>query len=82
MAIISSYSLDYSWIYSFFDPSVPVILVAQPESGEASVKIVLPNWIRTTPFLRAGYGCQHMKVCSVRLPLGTRLIDSTVHAGI
>jgi hypothetical protein len=54
----------------FFDPSVPVILVAQPEaSGEASVKIVLPNWIRATPFLRAGYGCQHMKVCSIRLPL-------------
>jgi len=70
LAIISSYSLDYSWIYSFFDPSVPVILVAQPESsGEASVKIVLPNWIRTTPFLHAGYGCQHMKVCFVHLPL-------------
>ena len=63
LAILSSYALDYSWIYSFFDPSVPVIMVAQPDaSGEATVKIVLPNWIRTTPFLRAGYGCQHMKV--------------------
>ena len=62
-AILSSYSLDWAWIYEFFDRSVPVIMVAQPDaSGEASIKNVLPNWIRTTPFLRAGYGCQHMKV--------------------
>ncbi|KAF9529923.1 tyrosyl-DNA phosphodiesterase-domain-containing protein [Crepidotus variabilis] len=61
-AILSSYSLDYSWIYQFFEPSIPVIMVAQPDaSGEASIKNVLPHWVRTTPFLRAGFGCQHMK---------------------
>jgi len=60
---MSSYSLDYSWIYDFFDPSVPVIMVAQPDaSGEATIKNVLPNWVRATPFLRAGRGCQHTKV--------------------
>ncbi|KAG6862098.1 hypothetical protein C0995_005908, partial [Termitomyces sp. Mi166 len=38
-AIISSYSLDLSWIYGFFDRSAPVIVVAQPDSsGEASLK--------------------------------------------
>jgi tyrosyl-DNA phosphodiesterase-1 len=83
-AIVSSYSLDWSWIYEFFDRSVPVIMLAQPDaSGEASIKNVLPNWIRTTPFLRAGNGCQHMKV-SFDL---CRLLDhhwmtcSAVHAG-
>ncbi|KAJ3502585.1 hypothetical protein NLJ89_g8817 [Agrocybe chaxingu] len=61
-AILSSYSLDWSWIYEFFDRSVPVIMVAQPDaSGEATIKNVLPNWVRTTPYLRAGFGCQHMK---------------------
>ncbi|TFK36150.1 tyrosyl-DNA phosphodiesterase-domain-containing protein [Crucibulum laeve] len=61
-AIMSSYALDFPWIYQFFDPSVPVIMVAQPDAtGAASVKNVLPNWIKTTPPLRGGFGCQHMK---------------------
>lgn len=60
---MSSYSLDFPWIYEFFDKSVPVIMVAQPDAtGAATIKNVLPNWIRTTPFLPNGYGCQHMKV--------------------
>ncbi|TFK18940.1 phospholipase D/nuclease [Coprinopsis marcescibilis] len=61
-AIISSYSLDLPWIYQFFNPSVPVIIVAQPDNGgPPSIKNVLPHWIRTTPHLRGGFGCQHMK---------------------
>ncbi|KAG6853081.1 hypothetical protein C0991_007011 [Blastosporella zonata] len=53
---------NFAWIYEFFDRSVPVITVAQPDaSGAASLKNVLPNWIRTTPFLRDGRGCMHMK---------------------
>lgn len=60
---MSSYSLDFPWIYEFFDRSVPVIMIAQPDAtGNAGIKNVLPNWIKTTPYLRAGYGCQHMKV--------------------
>lgn len=60
---MSSYALDFPWIYEFFDPSVPVIMVAQPDdSGQATIKNVLPHWIRATPFLRGGFGCQHMKV--------------------
>ncbi|KAG6331157.1 hypothetical protein ID866_7933 [Astraeus odoratus] len=63
-AIISSYSTSVSWIYEFFEPRTPVILVAQTgPSGEADIKNVLPNWVMTVPFLRSGRGCQHMKVC-------------------
>lgn len=62
-AILSSYALNMPWIYEFFDRSVPVIMVAQPdETGRASLKNVLPNWVRTTPALRGGRGCMHMKV--------------------
>jgi len=61
-AVMSSYALDFSWIYEFFDPSVPVIMIAQPDAtGQASLKNVLPNWVKTTPVLRGGRGCQHMK---------------------
>ncbi|KAF8883531.1 hypothetical protein BD779DRAFT_826010 [Infundibulicybe gibba] len=61
-AIMSSYSLDFAWIYEFFDRNVPVIMVAQPDStGRLSLKNVLPNWIKTTPALRDGRGCMHMK---------------------
>ncbi|KAF8637115.1 hypothetical protein AX17_003019 [Amanita inopinata Kibby_2008] len=61
-AILSSYSLDWAWIYQFFDPAVPVIMVAQPdETGQATLKYVFPNWIRATASLPAGRGCMHMK---------------------
>ncbi len=63
-ATLSSYSLDFPWIYDFFDPSIPVIMVAQPDAnGRAAIKYTFPTWIKTTPPLRGGYGCQHMKVC-------------------
>ncbi|KAH9052725.1 hypothetical protein EDB87DRAFT_1581479 [Lactarius vividus] len=55
LAIISTYALQLSWIYAFFSPSTPVVLVTQPspsDSGNATIKQVLPNWIRATPFLR------------------------------
>ncbi|PPQ68438.1 hypothetical protein CVT25_007831 [Psilocybe cyanescens] len=82
-AIMSSYALDFPWIYQFFDPSVPVIMVAQPdESGEATIKNVLPHWIRTTPFLRGGFGCQHMKVSIIINRTKSQLTDlPVVHAG-
>ncbi|KAI0056848.1 phospholipase D/nuclease, partial [Artomyces pyxidatus] len=65
LAIISSYALQQSWIHGFFAPSTPVVLVTQPVdsgSGNASVKEILPNWIRVTPFLRGGRGVMHMKI--------------------
>lgn len=65
LAIISTYALQLSWIYTFFAPSTPVVLVTQPapsENGSATIKQVLPNWIRVTPFLRGGRGVMHMKV--------------------
>lgn len=65
LAIISTYALQLSWIYTFFHPSTPVVLVTQPspsENGNPTIKEVLPNWIRVTPFLRGGRGVMHMKV--------------------
>ncbi|PPR00298.1 hypothetical protein CVT24_004588 [Panaeolus cyanescens] len=82
-AIVSSYSLDWGWIYPFFDPSVPVIMVAQPDSsaqGKSSVKHVLPNWVRTTPTLRGGFGCQHMKFMLLFYKTGRlRIVISTAN---
>jgi len=72
LAIISTYALQLSWIYTFFEPSTPVVLVTQPaptEDGNATVKEVLPNWIRVTPFLRGGRGVMHMKVVLDGQPL-------------
>ncbi|EIN05149.1 phospholipase D/nuclease, partial [Punctularia strigosozonata HHB-11173 SS5] len=61
-AIIAGYCIDWAWLYHFFEPSTPVVVVAQPDTtGARSVKEVLPNWIRTTPPLRGGRGCMHMK---------------------
>ncbi|KAF9491900.1 phospholipase D/nuclease [Pleurotus eryngii] len=61
-AIIASYVASVAWIYEFFDPSVPVIFVTQPDpSGNAGIKNILPHWIKTVPFLKNGYGCMHMK---------------------
>ncbi|KAF5314322.1 hypothetical protein D9619_011921 [Psilocybe cf. subviscida] len=80
-AIMSSYSLDFPWIYEFFDKSVPVIMVAQPDAtGAATIKNVLPNWIRTTPFLPNGYGCQHMKFMLLFYKTGRlRVVISTAN---
>ncbi|VDC04263.1 unnamed protein product [Peniophora sp. CBMAI 1063] len=64
-AIISSYAVQVSWIYNFFSPTTPVILVAQPDQSEASsatVKLnILPHWVRVTPYFRGGYGVMHVK---------------------
>ncbi|THU94058.1 phospholipase D/nuclease [Dendrothele bispora CBS 962.96] len=61
--ILSTYALDLPWLYSLFDPAVPVILVTHPTDagGQASLKNVLPNWIKTTPVLKGGFGVMHMK---------------------
>ncbi|KAJ2931935.1 hypothetical protein H1R20_g5159, partial [Candolleomyces eurysporus] len=52
-AIISSYSLDLPWVYQFFDPSVPVILVAQPDAnGQATTLQRMLHSINVVPALR------------------------------
>ncbi|KIK34966.1 hypothetical protein CY34DRAFT_608021 [Suillus luteus UH-Slu-Lm8-n1] len=62
-AIIASFSTSVSWIYEFFEPSTPVIIVTQPnQSGQPAIRNIFPNWVMTVPFLRNGRGCQHMKV--------------------
>ncbi|KAL6303385.1 phospholipase D/nuclease [Sparassis latifolia] len=61
-AILSAYCVNWPWLYSFFNPKTPVIVVAHDPQGNESLKAVLPNWVKTTPFLRNGMGCMHMKV--------------------
>ncbi|KAK7684381.1 hypothetical protein QCA50_012328 [Cerrena zonata] len=61
-AILSAYCIDFPWIYSLLNPATPVIVVAQDPQGRETLKEVLPNWIKTTPMLRGGRGCMHMKV--------------------
>ncbi|KAL4077535.1 tyrosyl-DNA phosphodiesterase-domain-containing protein [Scleroderma citrinum] len=80
-AIISSFATSVSWIYEFFDPRTPVIIVAQPgESGNAEIKNILPNWVMTVPFLRNGMGCQHMKFMLIFYKTGRlRVVISTAN---
>jgi tyrosyl-DNA phosphodiesterase-1 len=77
LAIISTYALQLSWIYTFFAPSTPVVLVTQPapsENWNATIKQVLPNWIRVTPFLRGGRGVMHMKVCMISIGISAHIL--------
>jgi tyrosyl-DNA phosphodiesterase 1 len=62
-AIICSYALDLAWIYNFFLPLTPVVVVTQPGPAGASMRYAFPNWILTTPSLGpSGRGCMHIKV--------------------
>jgi hypothetical protein len=43
----------------------PVVMVNQPdEEGNSSVRHVLPNWVRASPFLPYGRGAMHIKACN------------------
>ncbi|KAI0049016.1 phospholipase D/nuclease [Auriscalpium vulgare] len=82
LAIISSYALNISWIYEFFAPETPVVIITQPAPGigDATVKQVLPNWIRVTPFLRGGRGVVHMKFFLIFYKSGRlRIVISTAN---
>ncbi|CDO75716.1 hypothetical protein BN946_scf184493.g14 [Trametes cinnabarina] len=61
-AIVSAFCWNYAWVYDMFYAETPVIAVDHSPTGDASIKTILPNWIRTTPFLRNGFGCMHMKL--------------------
>ncbi|KAG2363887.1 tyrosyl-DNA phosphodiesterase-domain-containing protein [Suillus spraguei] len=80
-AIIASYATSISWIYEFFAPSTPVIIVAQSDqSGQPTIKNILPNWVMTVPFLRNGRGCQHMKFMLLFYKTGRlRVVISTAN---
>ncbi|EPS99962.1 hypothetical protein FOMPIDRAFT_1060549 [Fomitopsis schrenkii] len=60
-AIVSAYVYNFPWLYSMIKPETPVITVAQDPQGMRTLKAILPNWIKTTPPLRNGMGCMHMK---------------------
>ncbi|KAI0712722.1 tyrosyl-DNA phosphodiesterase-domain-containing protein [Cerioporus squamosus] len=61
-AIVSAFCWNFAWMYQMFDRKTAVIAVDHSPTGDASIKAILPNWIRTTPFLRNGFGCMHMKL--------------------
>ncbi|KAJ7744468.1 tyrosyl-DNA phosphodiesterase-domain-containing protein [Mycena maculata] len=66
--ILSAFVVDPAWIYSFFDPETPVVLVTDPNTSGAdanasrpTLKNMFPNWVRVCPPLTNGRGCMHMK---------------------
>ncbi|TFY58186.1 hypothetical protein EVG20_g8248 [Dentipellis fragilis] len=82
-AVVSSFAVQIDWIHGFFSPNTPVVLIAHPaqtEAGSATVKEIRPNLIRVTPFIRGGYGCQHMKFMLIFYKSGRlRIVISTAN---
>ncbi|KAI0651034.1 tyrosyl-DNA phosphodiesterase-domain-containing protein [Trametes meyenii] len=79
-AIVSAFCWNFPWVYQMFSRSTPVIAVDHSPSGDASIKAILPNWIRTTPFLRNGFGCMHMKFMLLFYKTGRlRVVVSTAN---
>ncbi|TFK84746.1 phospholipase D/nuclease [Polyporus arcularius HHB13444] len=79
-AIVSAFCWNFAWVYQMFDRKTPVIAVDHSPAGEASIKAILPNWIRTTPFLRGGFGCMHMKFMLLFYKTGRlRVVISTAN---
>ncbi|KAJ7843385.1 hypothetical protein B0H13DRAFT_1648442 [Mycena leptocephala] len=67
-AILSTFIISPEWIYSFFDPTTPVVrpsLFLHPGADvDPALKNVFPNWVRVCPPLTGGgggRGCMHMK---------------------
>ncbi|KAJ7925350.1 hypothetical protein B0H13DRAFT_2266305 [Mycena leptocephala] len=67
--ILSTFIVTHEWIYPFFDPATPVVLVTDPATSggdpeAAALKNVFPNWVGVCPPLTGGgggRGCMHMK---------------------
>ncbi|KAF7300213.1 hypothetical protein MKEN_01345100 [Mycena kentingensis (nom. inval.)] len=92
-AIMSAFQVDPVWLYSFFDPATPVVLVTDPnmcgakgDPADASghlLKHILPNWVRVCPQLhRSGpfEGCMHMKYMLLFLKNGSlRVVVSSAN---
>ncbi|KAJ6536871.1 hypothetical protein B0H19DRAFT_379084 [Mycena capillaripes] len=71
-AVLSAFVVDASWLYGFFEPETPVVLVGDAGTsgggGEGAyaptLKNIFPNWARvcpTLPLANNGHGCMHMK---------------------
>ncbi|KAJ7292235.1 tyrosyl-DNA phosphodiesterase-domain-containing protein [Mycena rebaudengoi] len=63
-AVLSAFVSDPAWLYAFFDPGTPVVLVGHPDDADGrknALKNIFPNWVRVCPPLRDGRGCMHMK---------------------
>ncbi|KAJ7728076.1 hypothetical protein B0H16DRAFT_244988 [Mycena metata] len=67
-AILSTFIVNAEWLYSFFDPATPVVLVTDPamsggdpDAWRPALKNIFPNWVRVCPPLTGGRGCMHMK---------------------
>ncbi|KAJ7270578.1 hypothetical protein C8J57DRAFT_1322088, partial [Mycena rebaudengoi] len=63
-AVLSAFVSDPAWLYAFFDPGTPVVLVGHPDDADSrknALKNIFPNWVRVCPPLRDGRGCMHMK---------------------
>ncbi|OSD00730.1 phospholipase D/nuclease [Trametes coccinea BRFM310] len=79
-AIVSAFCWNYAWVYQMFSRNTPVIAVDHSATGDVSIKAILPNWVRTTPFLRNGFGCMHMKFMLLFYKTGRlRVVVSTAN---
>ncbi|THG97927.1 hypothetical protein EW026_g4163 [Hermanssonia centrifuga] len=79
-AIVSAYVINFPWLYALFNPRTPVIAVTHDPQGNETIKEVLPEWIKTTPFLRGGRGCMHMKFMLLFYKSGRlRIVVSTAN---
>ncbi|KAI0310622.1 tyrosyl-DNA phosphodiesterase-domain-containing protein [Amylostereum chailletii] len=83
LAILSSCAVSVPWIYQFFLPSTPVVLVVQltpASSNSPTVKEILPNWIRATPVLHDGRGAMNIKFFLIFYKTGRlRIVISTAN---
>ncbi|KAJ7493823.1 hypothetical protein FB451DRAFT_1360519 [Mycena latifolia] len=73
LAVLSAFVIDPTWLYGFFNPATPVVLVTDaamcggdPDAEEPTLKNVFPAWVRVCPPMPSsggGYrGCMHIKL--------------------
>lgn len=81
LIVMAAYCVDPDWLLRILPQNTPIILIAQPAAdGNTSVHHILPNWVKTTPFLRAGRGCMHMKFMLIFYSTGRlRIMISTAN---
>lgn len=80
-AVLSAFVADPTWLYEFFDPATPVVLVLDTtgvggdvDAREPALKNIFPNWVRVCPPLHNGRGCA--RISTVLNWALTRLADA------
>ncbi|KAJ7205869.1 hypothetical protein C8J57DRAFT_1484924, partial [Mycena rebaudengoi] len=81
--VLSAFVSDPAWLYAFFDPGTPVVLVGHLDDADSrknALKNIFPNWVRVCPPLRDCRGYMHMKyVLLFEKDGGLRVVVGTVN---